>query len=219
MKQYVIFGDSAFAERICNYIRSEHVHKVLCFTNEERYMVKDKINDLDVVPFEQLSERYDKDSFELIICIGYVKMNRLREQIYDLCRDEGYRVGSWISSTVISYSDDVADGNIVMPNVYIGPNCSIGRGNVIASSCCLSHDNKLGDFNFISSSVIFGGHSSVCDNCFIGLNSTVRDGIIINNYSLIGSASNILKNTDEEGVYVGNPAYKLENKRSSTTKI
>lgn len=219
MKQYVIFGDSAFAERICNYIRSEHVHKVLCFTNEAGYMAKDRINDLEVVPFEQLSERYDKDSFELIICIGYAKMNRLREKIYNLCILEGYRVGTWISSTVISYSDDISEGCIIMPNVCIGPNCRIGKCNIFESSSCLSHDNKFGDFNFISSAVVFGGYTSICNNCFVGLNSTIKAGVIINDNSLIGSACNVIRNTDECGVYVGNPACKLEKKDSLSTII
>lgn len=219
MKNYVIFGDSAFAERIHKYIEQENVDKVLCFTNEERFINRNQIADLQVVPFEKLSDIYDKNSFEVLICIGYANMNKLREKIYHLCKDSGYKVGTWISSTVISYSTDIAEGNIIMPGVLIGPTTQIGKGNIIASRVTFSHDSKIGDFNFISTNVTFGGGAIVANNCFIGLNCTIKNSITINSLSLIGSATNVLKSTDTGGVYISNPAKKLEGKESLSTKI
>lgn len=219
MKQYVIFGDSAFADRIYKYIKSEQMDKVLCFTNEENFISTDRIDDLQVVPFERLSEFYNPTIFELLICVGYADMNRLREKLFTLCKDAGYKIGTWISSTVISYADVIEEGCIIMPGVLIGPTTKIGKGNIIASRVCISHDNNIGSYNFISSGVVFGGHSSIGNNCFIGLNSTIRDGIFIDDYSLIGAASNLLKGTEKYGVYVGNPAYKLEGKKSNGTKV
>ena len=219
MKQYVIFGDSAFAERIYRYIQCEGIHRVLCFTNEKEFIVKDKIENLEIIPFEYLSEQYDKESFEILICIGYAQMNRLREKIYNLCKKSGYRIGTWISSAAISYSEDIAEGSLIMPGVLIGPTTRIGVCNIIASRVCISHDSVIGDFNFISSSVVFGGFSNVQTHSFIGLNATIKDGVTIKDFSLIGLASNVLKSTETKGVYVGNPARKLENRNSLETKI
>lgn len=219
MKQYIIFGDTAFAERIYKYICHEGLCEVLCFTNEKKFLTRETIAGLDVVPFEELSKLYDKTAFEILICIGYVDMNRLRERICGMCKNAGYSIGTWISNTVVTYSDSIGEGCIIMPNVYVGPNCTIGKGNIIASCTCLSHDNKVGEFNFISSNVIFGGYSILCNNSFIGLGSVIRDGITINDYSLIGSATNLLSSTEPRGVYVGNPSHKLEGKDSLNTKI
>jgi acetyltransferase-like isoleucine patch superfamily enzyme len=83
----------------------------------------------------------------------------------------------------------------------------------------MTHDNHVGNFNFVSTDVTFGGNSIVYNNCFIGLNSTIKSSIEIHDYSLIGSASNVLESTIKKGVYVGNPARKLENKSSLETKI
>ncbi len=219
MKNYVIWGDSAFAERINKYIKQENTCRVLCFTNEEHFISRDKIEELQVIPFENLSDLYDKNSFEILICIGYAKMNKLREKIYTLCKNAGYKIGTWMSSTVISYTDDIAEGNIIMPGVLIGPTTKIGKCNIIASRVSISHDNTIGDFNFISTSVTFGGGAIVGNNCFIGLNSTIKNSIIINDFTIIGSASNILKSTETECVYAGNPAKKIEGKNSFDTKI
>lgn len=219
MAQYVIFGDSAFAERIHKYISLEKVGEVLCFTNEESFIARNEINGLPVVAFERLPELYDIKDFELLICIGYAQMNQLREKIYHMCKNKGYKIGTWISKTALIYSEDIQEGNIIMPGTLIGPTCSIGKCNVIASRVCISHDSLIGNFNFISSAVTTGGFVNIGSNTFIGLNATIRDGITIEDYTLVGAASNILISTICEGVYAGNPAKKLENKNSLLTTI
>ena len=218
MAQYVILGDSVFAERIHKYISLEKVSEVLCFTNEESFITRHEISGLPVVPFERLSEFYDIKSFELLICIGYARMNQLREKIYHMCKNKGYKIGTWISSSALLYCDDIEEGNIIMPGVLIGPTCSIGKCNIVASRVCISHDSVIGNFNFISSAVTIGGFASIGNNTFIGLNATIRDGIKIEDYTLVGAAANIIMPTICEGVYVGNPAKKLENKNSLLTK-
>lgn len=219
MKNYVIFGDSAFAERIYKYIKQEGVDNVLCFTNEGDYINRERIAELNVVPFEKLSELYDNKAFEILICIGYANMNKLRKKIYCLCKNAGYKIGTWISSTVISYTKDIDEGNIIMPGVLIGPSTKIGKCNIIAARTTISHDNIIEDFNFISTNVIFGGGAVVNKNCFIGLNCTIKNSITISDYTIIGAASNVLRSTEENCVYVGNPAKKLEGKESLNTKI
>lgn len=219
MKQYVIFGDSAFAARIYKYIKSEQIDKVLCFTNEEKFISTDRIDDLMVVPFERLSEFYNPTTFELLICVGYADMNRLREKLFTLCKNAGYKIGTWISSTVIAYSGDVAEGNIIMPGVLIGPGVKIGKCNIFESNTCLTHDNLIGDFNFISSHCTFGGNAVVKNFCFIGLNATIKSSITIADYSLLGMGCVQNKGTDPLCVYVGNPSRKLENRSSLDTKI
>ena len=39
------------------------------------------------------------------------------------------------------------------------------------------------------------------DNCFLGVNSTIRDGIEIANHTLIGAGSLITRNTNQYDVY------------------
>ena len=219
MKQYVIFGDNAFAQRIYQYISYEGIHKVLCFTNEERFISRNSIEDLNVVPFEQLSKRYDKSTFEILICIGYTKMNQLRNQIYTLCKDAGYNVGSWLSSRCLSYTNNIEEGNIIMPGVLIGPGSKLGICNIVESRVCISHDSTLGNFNFISSNVILGGYASIHNRTFIGLNATIKSGVSIATLSLIGAAANVITPTEAEGVYIGNPAKKVKNKKALSVKI
>jgi sugar O-acyltransferase (sialic acid O-acetyltransferase NeuD family) len=219
MAQYVIFGDTSFAERIQEYITLENLDKVICFTNEEFFITRDEINGIPVVPFERLSELYDKGSFEVLICIGYTQMNQLREKIYHLCKNKGYKIGTWISKSAIIYSENIEEGNIIMPGVLLGPTCSLGKCNIMESRVCISHDSVIGNFNFISSTATTGGFANIGDNTFIGLNATIRDGIYIDDYTLVGAASNVLFSTSRERIYRGNPARLVEGKKSIDVRI
>ena len=219
MENVVIYGETAFAERIYSYIKFEKSMNVIAFTNAKAFKEKETIQGVPVIAFEELNEKLGSKDFGILIAVGYVQMNNIRKKIYKECKDAGHHIATYISQTSTLYSNDIGEGCIIMPNVYIGPNCKIGNCNIIASSTCFSHDNKLGDFNFVSSNATFGGHSSIKNNSFIGLGCTVRDNITVEDYSLIGSATNLLSSTEPGSVYVGNPSRKLAGKSSLNLKI
>lgn len=211
-KQFVIYGDSLFAERLYSYIRQEKMIKILGFTNDDKYLTRNEIQGLDVFPLSSFVQ-YMKDDCELILAYGYSKMNDIREKVYHECVDKGCRIGTYISSNAVLYSDQIGEGSVILPGVFIGPGITVGKCNFFETACVVSHDSVIGDFNYFSTSAVLGGYATVGDHCFIGLNSTIKNGIRIADYSLIGAASNILKSTEEYGVYVGNPA-KCLNKTS-----
>lgn len=196
MKSIVVFGDTPFAERLSKYIFFEGVDKLIGFTQEDNYCSKESLLGLPVIPLSELKGREDID---ILIAIGYTKMNNLREKIYTMLKQEGFSICTWISSKAIVYSDSIGEGTIILPNVMIGPGCEIGKCNFFESSVSLSHDNKIGDFNFFSTNCVLGGGAEIKNHCFMGLNSTVKSDICINDYTLLGSGSNMLNNSERGG--------------------
>lgn len=51
------------------------------------------------------------------------------------------------------------------------------------------------------------------------MNTTVRDGISIAEYNVIGAGSNLVKSTEPYGVYFGNPAKRLKDVDIDNIKI
>lgn len=198
MRNLVILGDTPFAERLYHYISYEGVDKVVAFTQEHAFITRKELQGLPVLPFDELPSRFGGE-FEIILGIGYTKMNFLKKKLYDLCIERGYKVGRYISVKAISYTDDIGAGSFLAPGCVIGPGCKLGNGNYLASSVVLSHDNVIGDFNFISTNAVLGGYSKVGNFCFIGMNSTIKDNIEIADSNLIGSSANILKSISYTG--------------------
>lgn len=219
MRNFIILGDTPFAERLYYYISLEGVDNVVAFTQESNFISQKKLQGLPVLPLEDLCS-YFNNEFEIILGIGYTKMNSLKKRLYDLCLDKGYKIGTYISVKAVSYTNNIGEGCFLAPGCIVGPGCSLGVGNYLESAVVLSHDNVFGDFNFISTNAVFGGFSRVGSFCFFGLHSTIKDHVIIVDNNLIGASTNVLQSIpDKGGVFVGNPARQLSNKDSNTLRI
>jgi sugar O-acyltransferase (sialic acid O-acetyltransferase NeuD family) len=119
--------------------------------------------------------------------------------------------------------------NIIAPNTNIFDEdaFSIGRGNVIFWGCRLScdvqigdfnmfngavslgHDVKLGSYNVLSPSVRISGDCKIGDMNFFGIQAMVLQGLKIGNNTRIGACSVVMRNTQDEFLYFGNPAKKI----------
>lgn len=205
MKNYVIYGDTAFAEELFLIITKEGKDNVVAFTNEKEFITRNSILGVPVYATTELEEHIGSE-FEVLIAYGYVKMNNLREKICNECMSYGWSIGRYISSNAICLSDNIGKGTVIWPNCYIGPNVKIGLCNIIQASCTLAHDNELGDFNYLAPGVVMGGRSKLSSHCFIGLNSTVKSDVLLYDYTLLGCGCNMLSNSTSYGCYVGNPA-------------
>lgn len=203
-KRYVIYGDTAFAEELSIIITKEARDSVIAFTNDKSFMTRNSINGIPVWSTEELLGAVGSD-FELLIAYGYTKMNSLREKIYNECLSYGWNIGTYISPNSICFADCIGEGTIVWPNCYIGPNVKIGRCNIIQASCTLPHDNELGDYNYLAPGVVMGGRSSMKSYCFIGLNSTVKSEVCLEDYTLLGCGCNMLKNSEWGGYLLATP--------------
>lgn len=219
MRNLIIFGDTPFAERLYKYITIEGKDKVIAFTQEKNFITQSELQGIPVLRFEDLKTLVDVE-FEIILGIGYTKMNQLKEKLYSLCIVNDYIVATYISTNAFVYTDEIGAGSFVAPGTNVGPGCKLGIGNYLASAVVLSHDNNIGNFNFFSSNAVFGGFAKVGNNCFFGLHCTVKDNIVIADNNLIGSSANLLKSIHQNnGVYVGNPARALIEKDSMNTNI
>lgn len=215
-KNYVIYGDTPFAEEIFNIISIEGRDCVVAFTNDRAYMTRKQIKGMPVIPYDELGETIKKP-VDILLAYGYSKLNSLRKKVYNECTAAGWKVGTYISTNAMCYSDCVGEGSIVWPNVYIGPGSSIGRCNIIQASCTLAHDNLIGDFNYFAPGVVLGGRVKIANYCFLGLNSTLKSDVCISNQTIIGSGCNMLNSSEQNSCYIGNPARKMNRQSTEIT--
>ena len=147
-------------------------------------------------------------------------MNNLREKIYNLCVENGYSVGNYVSKNAMVYSA-IGEGTLGFPGTMIGTDVKMGKCNIFEPCVCMGHDNVIGDYNFFAGGSCFGGYVEIGNHCFVGMNSTVMNDVKVNDYILIGQSSNVINSITScwGGVFVGNPARQLANKQSIQTKI
>ncbi|MEZ4692278.1 MAG: DapH/DapD/GlmU-related protein [Ignavibacteria bacterium] len=74
----------------------------------------------------------------------------------------------------------------------------IGNNVVLWSGNHIGHDVEIDDHNFITSHAVVSGFVKIRNNCFIGVNATIRDGITIAPETLIAAGAIIMKDTVEK---------------------
>jgi len=203
-KPVIIFGTSDFAQLAYVYLSKDSPYRVVAFTVHQKYLTDRQLLGVDVVPFEEVEQRYAPEEHAMFVAIGFSKLNRVRTEMYQDCKRRGFSPISYISSRAfhldeveIGENSFVFEANVIQPFVRIGNNVILWCGNHIG------HHVTIGDNCFIASHAVISGRVTIGSNCFVGVNATIRDGVTIASNCIIGAGAVILKDTVEGGVYRG----------------
>lgn len=120
--------------------------------------------------------------------------------------------------------------NIISPDLLMHDQESFksGKGNIIAAKCIISCNVKMGDFNLLNGNVIVGhdavigsynaimpsvnisGEVEIGDCNFLGVSSSVLQRVKVGNRVRISAGSVVIRKTQDDSMYLGNPAMKLK---------
>ncbi len=215
MAKVVIFGVLDTAELAHYYLSTDSIHDVVAFTVHKEYLEHSTFKGLPVVPFEELTTLYPPSNYELFAPMTAKKMNQLREKVYNDGKSKGYRFISYISSRATLNDNEIGENCFILEDNTIQPFTKIGNNVVLWSGNHIGHHGEIKDHVFFTSHVVLSGHCVVESYCFFGVNATIRDYSFIRRGTLVAMGACITKQeTEEWGVYVGNPAKKLEGKIS-----
>jgi len=213
-KKVVIFGLKDFAELAYFYLTNDSDFEVVAFTASKEYCQESHFHGLPVVPFEELENYYPPIEFNLFAPMSGVGMNKLRRNVFEQGKQKGFTFISYISSKATVFQpDNIGENCFILEDNTIQPFTTIGDNVVLWSGNHIGHHGEIRDHVFFTSHVVLSGHCLVESYCFLGVNSTIRDGIVLAEGSFIAMSASITKNTAPWGVYLGSPA-KKGNKRS-----
>jgi len=215
MAKVVIFGLLDTAELAHYYLQNDSDHEVIAFTVSRKYLEQDSFKDLPVVAFEDVESIYPPSDFYLFAPMTAKNMNKLREQIYLKGKAKGYSFISYISSKATVFDNEIGENCFILEDNTIQPFTTIGNNVVLWSGNHIGHHGEIKDHVFFTSHVVLSGHCVVESHCFFGVNATIRDYTHLKKGTLVAMGASLTKQeTKEWGVYVGNPAKRLEGKLS-----
>jgi sugar O-acyltransferase (sialic acid O-acetyltransferase NeuD family) len=219
MKRLIIIGNTSNARLAYHYFKTDSKYEVVAFSVDQKYIEEETFCGLPIISFEKIEKEYTPSNYDAFVAIGYNDMNRVRELMYQKTKDKGYHLPNYISSKCSFLTNEpLGDNNLILEDNTIQPFVKIGSNNVFWSGNHIGHDAKIMDHCFISSHVVISGFTIIENNCFLGVNSTFRDGIKIAPYTLIGAGTTIMSSTEEKGVYLAPKPFKMD-KLSTDLKI
>lgn len=215
-EKVVIFGIQDFAELAWFYLTNDSPHEVVAFTVSERYLPESRtFRGLPVVAFETIQNSYPVASYKLFAPMSPKGMNKAREKIYNEILAKGYDMISYISTKVTMFGNDIGKNCFILEDNTIQPFTTIGNNVVLWSGNHIGHHGQIKDHVSFTSHVVMSGHCTIEPFCFLGVNSTLRDGITLAEGTLVAMHSSIGKDTEPWGVYMGSPAKIREGVKST----
>tara|TARA_R110001592_G_scaffold294462_4_gene564283 strand:+ start:6850 stop:7509 length:660 start_codon:yes stop_codon:yes gene_type:complete len=215
MAKVIIFGVLDTAELAHWYLENDSEHQVIAFTVHEKYRNEESFKGLPLVDFEELTNLYPPEEYMLFAPMTGRNMNRLREKVYLEGKEMGYNYISYISSKATVCGNEIGENCFILEDNTIQPFTKIGNNVVLWSGNHIGHHGVIKDHVFFTSHVVMSGHCIIESYCFFGVNATIRDYSHIKQGTLLAMGASLVKQeTDEWGIYVGNPAKKIENKIS-----
>lgn len=203
-EKIVIFGTGQLASLAHFYFNHDTCHEVVAFTLDKNWITEEKFENKPIIPFEDIEKLYPPTEYKLFAPLSFKKMSNNRMEKFLEGKKKGYTFISYVSSKATTWSDlDIGENcfifedNTIQPYVKIGNNCVMWSGNHIG------HHTTIGDHVFITSHVVISGCCNIKNNSFFGVNSTVRDETIVNEYTLVGMGSMITKDTEPFSVWFG----------------
>lgn len=205
-KRCVIFGTADFAQVAAVYLRDDGAYDVAAFTVNAEFITSPELAGIPVVSFETLQSTHPPDRFDVFAAVGFSKINANRRFVYEQCKAKGYRMPSYVHSSVHRWPETeigdacfIFEGNVLQPYVRLGNNCVLWSGNHVG------HHSVIGDNVFIASHVVISGKCRIGDNCFVGVNATLRDGVSVGDNAVIGAGVILLKDAQPDSLYKATP--------------
>jgi sugar O-acyltransferase (sialic acid O-acetyltransferase NeuD family) len=194
----IILGIGSFAEYVSYAFANDSEFEVVGFCKEQNTKSnKANLLGLPIYDFENIENYFDPLKIHFFIAIGN---NDIRTRLFKKVKSKGFQLASYISSKSIIW-DDLKYGE----NVFISEDCgiqpfvSIGNNNILIGSK-IGHHSIIGNNNLLSCCYL-AGKVSVANNCFIGLNATIKQNVYISDKNIIGMNCSIIKNTEQNDVY------------------
>lgn len=201
----VILGTGSFAEVVTYYFTQDSDYEVVAYAVSADQMTTTEFLGKEVVPFETVEERYSPSTHQMFVCVGYKKLNKVREQLFNAVKAKGYTCASYVCSKATFWEG----GTVLGENVFIfedntvQPFTAIGDGTILWSGNHIGHHSTIGKHCFITSHVVISGHCTVGDRCMIGVNATVSDSVDVADDNFIGPNALIQKKTKAGEAYIG----------------
>jgi sugar O-acyltransferase (sialic acid O-acetyltransferase NeuD family) len=145
------------------------------------------------------------------VALSYRGLNSLRESKFKQCQNAGYELVSYISSKATIFPDLKLGSNcFILENQNIQPRVTIEDNVMLWSGNHVGHGSTIKEHAYLASHVVISGHVEIGRRCFIGVNATIRDFLMIGDDTFIGMGAIVTRNLAEGSVVLPSKSEVIE---------
>lgn len=166
-----------------------------------------KIENYNAHSFENLKTLFNPSEIEVIIGVGEPS---LRKKMYNKIISAGYSLATLIHPSVhVPQSTVVKQGVIIQSTAYISSNIEFCENSYIHPLTSVGHGCKIHPHCIISNNTSIAGDCEVGEATYIATGVMVKEGVAIGSNVIIGMASAVFRDIENDVIVLGNPARSL----------
>lgn len=210
MKPIILIGGGGHCISCIDVIEQTGLYKIQGILDVLE-KVGEKVLGYPIIGTDDDLERFLPDCQDFLLTVGQIKSSALRVKLFQKIKNAGGNLPVIISPTAyVSKYALIEEGTIVMHHALVNAGAKIGKGCIINTKTLIEHEALVGDFCHISTASIINGQANVHNSCFIGSNSVIANNTSIIANTLIAAGSQVLKNIETPGTYLGFPLRKIK---------
>lgn len=213
MKDIAIFGAGGFGKEVACLLRlinrNNPTWNLIGFFDDNQSLWDTELGYGKVLGGMDTLNKW-KTPLSLIIAIGVPQtMKIVVEKIFNPIID----FPNIVAPSVIFLDEEtikMGKGNVICSSCLISCNVTLGDFNILNGFIPVGHDTVIGNYNVIMPSTNISGGVNIGEKNFFGVKSTILQYVKIGNDVRVGAGSVVMRNTKDGGLYMGNPATKVK---------
>ena len=202
-KKIIILGGSGIGMMAAN-IAEENGHEIIGFLNNEKKKNIGKFKKHRVVGNLSKIKKFlkYKDIF-FSLAFKTMKQERLMWEQYLRLKIPRNKFITLIhqSANVPKGYSKIGKGVIICANASVGIDVKIGDNSILMPFSYVGHNSVLKNYVTLANHVSIGARVVIENAVHVGSNSTIKQGLKIGKFSIIGNATNVLKNVKSDTIY------------------
>ncbi len=203
-RKLVIFGGGEIATLARFYFTHDSDFDVAAYVVDDNQVASDQLDGLPLVGFGTALRRYPPGEYAMFVALSYRRLNRNRQEKFEMARQAGYELPSYVCSKSVTWPDLTVGANcLILENQTIQPGVVIGDNVMVWSGNHLGHGCRLADHVYLASHVVLSGHCEIGQRSFLGVNATVRDFAKVGEDSFIAMDASVTGDVPAGSVVLG----------------
>jgi acetyltransferase EpsM len=208
MRKLILIGSGFHSKIVYEEILKLNKYKVLGYvSNDDK-----KKHSIRKLKYLGKLETLDKLRYKNYSCVIAVGQGNIRKKIFNETKKLKIKI-QWekiiSKDSIISSNTKIGEGSVVVSGSIIDIGTKIGKHCLINTGSYINHDNIFKDFSGCGPRTTTGGNVTLGEKSYIGIGSVIKNNIIIEENTIIGASSLVLKNCKKNNIYFGHPAKKI----------
>lgn len=205
MADLLLVAASGLAREALAVIRANGRDTVLGFLDDDESRWGNSLNDLPIIGGLDAAERFP--GAQLLLCAGRgARRSSIALRLAALgFQDDDY--ATLIHESVeVPPTCSVGQGTILLAGVVLTTEVTVARHVVAMPHVTLTHDDEIASFVTLCAGVTLGGGVVVGERAYLGMSSSVREGVHIGADAVLGMGAVLTRNVPPAETWYGVPA-------------